>query len=125
MKKEKIFPTLIILAAAMSLFGACTTTVNTDAAPSQAPSQPSSTEQAADSLPHSSPSDNEIQKLQLSDSLKRGCQRGRSAGGFGKVGLPVGEIAVDFTLKDTEGVTVSLSGLLSEKPVVMAFGSFT
>ena len=34
-------------------------------------------------------------------------------------------MAVDFTLKDIHGNTVSLAGLLSEKPVVMVFGSFT
>jgi len=63
--------------------------------------------------------------LVLSDDLKRGCERRRPSGGFENVGLAVGETAVDFTLKDVQGNTVSLAGLLSEKPVVMVFGSFT
>ena len=61
----------------------------------------------------------------LSDALMRDCKRSRTSGGFGNVGLAEGEMAVDFTLKDIHGNTVSLAGLLSEKPVVMVFGSFT
>ncbi len=61
----------------------------------------------------------------LSDELIREMQRTRRPGGFDNVGLAIGDTAVDFTLKDIEGNTVSLRSLLSEKPVVMVFGSFT
>lgn len=67
----------------------------------------------------------EPEALLLSDALKRGCERSRPSGGFENVGLAVGETAVNFELKDIHGNTVSLAGLLSEKPVVMVFGSFT
>ena len=67
----------------------------------------------------------EPEALFLSDALKRGCERSRPSGGFNNVGLAVGETAVNFRLKDIHGNTVSLAGLLSEKPVVMVFGSFT
>ncbi len=61
----------------------------------------------------------------LSDALMSGCERTEGFGGFGNVGLAVGETAVAFTLQDVHGNTVSLAGLLIEKPVVMVFGSFT
>jgi len=57
----------------------------------------------------------------LSSDLTRGCQRG----GDGTRGLPVGALAVDFTLDDTTVQRHTLSNLLAEKPVVMVFGSFT
>ena len=60
----------------------------------------------------------------LSEALVRGCERTRPSGGFENIGLAVGETAVDFALEDVHGHTVSLAGLLSEKPVVMVFGSF-
>jgi hypothetical protein len=58
--------------------------------------------------------------LTSSDALTRDCQRGQGSSGLG-----VGEVAVNFTLKDTYGSEYSLSTLLAEKPVVMVFGSFT
>ena len=61
----------------------------------------------------------------LLNDLARDIKRTRRSGGFDNVGLTIGETAVDFTLKDVDGNTVSLRGLLSEKPVVMVFGSFT
>ncbi len=61
----------------------------------------------------------------LSNVLIRDCQRTAPSGGFENVGLAVGETAIDFTLKDVDGNTVSLASLLGEKPVVMIFGSFT
>ncbi len=66
-------------------------------------------------------------ELELSSALIRGgCEGvGRPEGGFQAAGLAVGETAVDFTLKDINGNTVSLAGLLIEKPVLMVFGSFT
>jgi len=57
----------------------------------------------------------------LSSDLTRGCLRG----GDGTRSLPVGALAVDFTLDDTTGQRHTLSTLLAEKPVVMVFGSFT
>ena len=67
----------------------------------------------------------EIDGPLLSSALKRDCQRTGASGGFQNVGLAEGEIAVDFTLNDVNGNSVTLSGLLAEKPVVMVFGSFT
>lgn len=61
----------------------------------------------------------------LSNALMRGCKRTRPSGGFESAGLAVEETAVDFTLRDVHGNEASLAGLLSEKPVVMVFGSFT
>ena len=61
----------------------------------------------------------------LSNDLIRDIKRVRRSGDFDNVGLTIGDTAVDFTLKDVDGNTVSLRGLLSEKPVVMVFGSFT
>ena len=59
----------------------------------------------------------------LSDVLIGNC----TADGFAsdKIGLPVGEKAINFTLKDVQGTEVRLSRLLAEKPVVLIFGSFT
>ena len=67
----------------------------------------------------------ETKMPELSDALKRNCQRSGPSGGFDNAGLDVGEMAVDFTLKDTQGNTVRLAELLSQKPVMMVFGSFT
>jgi len=74
--------------------------------------------------PTPAPTDSEPKGLLLSDALKRGCQTYNSVA-FGKVGLVEGATAVDFTLEDTSGNTISLSALLREKPVVMVLGSFT
>ncbi len=63
--------------------------------------------------------------LVLSDELIREMKRTRRSGDFDDVGLSIGERAVDFTLRDVDRNTVSLRSLLSEKPVVMVFGSFT
>jgi len=60
----------------------------------------------------------------LPDSLRRNCQI-TGGGNFDNVGLATGETAVNFTLKDIHGIDYRLSRLLVEKPVVMAFGSFT
>jgi hypothetical protein len=60
----------------------------------------------------------------LSGALKRGCQLPQS-GSIGSIGLGEGETAVDFTLSDTHGNGVTLSGLLREKPVALVLGSFT
>jgi hypothetical protein len=39
--------------------------------------------------------------------------------------LKVGDLAVDFTLKDVNGNNHTLSEMLQEKPVVLIFGSYT
>jgi hypothetical protein len=36
-----------------------------------------------------------------------------------------GSLAVEFTLRDVDGVAYTLSDLLSEKPVLMVFGAYT
>ena len=69
----------------------------------------------------------EPQGLQLSDALKSNCEPNQeeTRNSFRNVGLEVGTIAVDFTLSDTNGNEITLSELLSVKPVAMVFGSFT
>jgi hypothetical protein len=60
----------------------------------------------------------------LSYSLKRGCVYPQ-ASNFNTVGLPTGEMAIDFTLDAINNNKVNLANLLRDKPVVMVFGSFT
>ncbi len=98
-------------------FGACASTVTP--APTTTPTPNLEQGEVPDSVIH------ETKGPELSDALIRGCERTRPSGGFENVGLAVGETAVDFTLRDVHGNTVSLAGLLAEKPVVMVFGSFT
>ena len=79
--------------------------------------------------PNSSPvqapsTEAEPEKPVLSNALERSCQLAKSDN-FGNAGLRVGEKAVDFTLRDIYGTEFGLSQLLTEKPVVMVFGSFT
>jgi peroxiredoxin len=40
-------------------------------------------------------------------------------------GPDVGELAIDFALRDVDGNEHTLSQLLADKPVVLIFGSFT
>ena len=99
-------------------FGACAPTVTP--APTTTPTPNLELGEVPDPVIH------ETKRPELSDALIRGCERtSRPSGGFENVGLAVGETAVDFTLQDVHGNTVSLAGLLTEKPVVMVFGSFT
>jgi hypothetical protein len=99
------------------LFGAC--------APANTPADETITlpSPGSDAFQVNSPP--ELEGPALSDALKRGCQRTGTSGGFQNIGLAEGEVAVDFTLNNIDGNTVTLSGLLAEKPVVMVFGSFT
>lgn len=39
--------------------------------------------------------------------------------------LRAGDRAVEFSLRDTEGVVVTLSGLLATRPVLLVHGAFT
>ncbi|MBC8510022.1 MAG: hypothetical protein ISR58_03195 [Anaerolineales bacterium] len=57
----------------------------------------------------------------LSTELARGCERG----GPGAQPPKDGQLAIDFTLLDVAENSYTLSELLSEKPVVLIFGSFT
>lgn len=61
----------------------------------------------------------------LPTALTCDCPLGPTPGGFERVGIAVGEEAINFTLQDTAGKYYRLSRLLGEKPVVMVFGSFT
>jgi hypothetical protein len=61
----------------------------------------------------------------LLEELSRNCQPAESKDDFKDVGLSIGQRAVNFTLKDTQGAEFRLSQLLVEMPVVMIFGSFT
>ncbi len=61
---------------------------------------------------------------ELSNALSGNCM-GEANEDLEGAGLPVGDLAVDFTLNDVNGNSVNLAGLLGEKPVVMIFGSFT
>lgn len=115
---------MMVISVLMLSFGACAPTVTpapaTTPAPTPTPTPNLEPSEAPDSVIH------ETNGLELSDALIRGCERtGRPSGGFQNAGLAVGETAVDFTLQDVNGNTVSLAGLLAEKPVVMVFGSFT
>ncbi|MFV1948743.1 MAG: hypothetical protein ACC633_02285 [Anaerolineales bacterium] len=57
----------------------------------------------------------------LADNLKSGCTKKDP-----KTSSPKeGELAVEFSLRDVNGVEYTLSEMLSEKPVYMIFGSFT
>ncbi len=40
-------------------------------------------------------------------------------------GVETGDTAIEFTLKDIEGTSYSLSSLLETKPVLLVFGSYT
>lgn len=61
----------------------------------------------------------------LSGVLNAGCEKNLPSGGIGKAGVAQGRLAVDFTLKDTDGRDHTLSAMLAQKPVLMVFGSFT
>ena len=61
----------------------------------------------------------------LLEELSRNCQLAESRDDFKDVGLSIGQRAVNFTLKDTQGAEFRLARLLVERPVVMVFGSFT
>jgi len=81
---------------------------------------------AADAEPASSRDDgNGIEEPVLSNNLKRNCQFAQVSEDFDDTGLPIGETAVNFTLKDAHDTEFRLSRLLAEKPVVMVLGSFT
>ncbi len=108
---------MMAISVLMLAFGACVSTVTPAPTPTLMPNPEAS--EVPDSVVH------ETKGPELSDALMRGCERTRASGGFENVGLAVGETAVDFTLQDVHGNTVSLAGLLIEKPVVMVFGSFT
>jgi hypothetical protein len=41
------------------------------------------------------------------------------------LGLKTGQLAIDFWLKDVNGIEFSLFGMLVDKPVVLEFGSYT
>ena len=92
-------------------------------------SEPTTAPQSApgvDAEPASTPDDaNGIEEPALSDDLKRNCQFEQVGEDFDDAGLPVGETAVNFTLKDIHDTEFRLSRLLAEKPVVMVLGSFT
>lgn len=59
--------------------------------------------------------------VQLSDDRAYACDPTAS----GRKRPRVAEPAIDFMLKDVEGNSYTLSELLTEKPVYLAFGSFT
>ena len=76
---------------------------------------PTSTSTATTNVEHKEPV--------LSDTLIRDCKAGDFASE--NVGLPIGEKAINFRLKDLKGTEISLSQLLADKPVLLIFGSFT
>ena len=61
-------------------------------------------------------------KLEPAGTLARRCDQFQS---FATRPMTPGQLAIDFTLKDTKGKAYTLSKLLAEKPVIMIFGSFT
>jgi len=67
------------------------------------------------------PTDSQIFSPELTSNLKSGCTKKDP-----KTSSPnEGELAVNFSLRDVNGVEYTLSEMLSEKPVYMIFGSFT
>jgi cytochrome oxidase Cu insertion factor (SCO1/SenC/PrrC family) len=69
-----------------------------------------------------------ISPASAAPSLPGVLQRGLPMPGqasFSKAGIAQGQLAIDFTLKDTKGQSFTLSRLLSDKPVVLIIGSFT
>ncbi len=89
---------------------------------------PVETSPAQTTTPESSPNPSaeiEFGEPMLLEDLSRNCQSAESEYNFKNVGLPIGQTAINFTLKDTQGTEYRLSRLLAEKPVVMVFGSFT
>jgi cytochrome oxidase Cu insertion factor (SCO1/SenC/PrrC family) len=61
-------------------------------------------------------------RLEPASTLARRCDQYQS---FAARPMTPGQLAIDFTLKDTAGKAYTLSNLLAEKPVIMIFGSFT
>ncbi len=61
----------------------------------------------------------------LLEGLIRNSQSTEDKEDFKNAGLSIGQVAINFTLKDTQDNEFRLSRLLAEKPVVMIFGSFT
>ena len=121
-------PGLIIatLALLVLVATACAPEATPATSPPVAPPSPSSHPTATPSekpVPSSSPTATPTEEPVLSASLKRGCTT--AEGGFDNAGLSVGEVAVNFTLKDIHGEDYRLSRLLGEKPVLMVFASFT
>lgn len=108
-KESRIVPSrllsILIVVLVSALLLACSPAEDKPSARTTAPGEATASEAA---------------NLISSDALTRDCQRGQGSSGLG-----VGEVAVDFTLKDTYGSEYSLSALLADKPVVMVFGSFT
>ena len=118
MRSAKFWLTLL-LAALFILLSACEPATSISPIPTHIPT----------TQPEPSGSDNQTDNLadepQLSTELKRGCQIGPDSRDFEQAGLAVGTEAINFTLKDLWGDEIRLSRLLTEKPVVMIFGSFT
>ena len=128
MVKTKLWLILVVLGLLAVLIAACS--------PAPAPSSPSPTIPASTTtegpeepvLPAApvSPAIEEPQEPVLPTILKRDCQLDQSSfRNFNNAGLRIGEIAVNFTLRDIHGTEFRLSRLLAEKPVMMVFGSFT
>jgi hypothetical protein len=63
----------------------------------------------------------------LSDNLTRDCQLSEASAhsNFEDSGVGVGEMAINFTLRNIDGTEFKLSRFLAEKPVMMVFGAFT
>ena len=126
---KRITAFIVIVCFLLILVG-CVETVST---PTQKPESagaeaPVDTSLAETTVPESKSNPNiTIESVEpvLLDTLKRNCQITQGSGNFNETGLAVGETAVNFTLKDTNGTEFRLSRFLAEKPVMMVFGSFT
>ena len=106
-----VIPFLILFAASCSSLSERLDTETPEVIPSEA---------AQTDTPPAEIPPTQVIEPSLSSDLVRGCDnRDRS------VKRPQeGEPAIEFTLKDVDGNTYTLSGLLKEKPVVMVLGSF-
>jgi len=128
MTKYELCLVVVMLFLISLLIAACSTLPETIPAPqtSSPAIVPPSSAPAVPSEPTTThPTETESPEPVLSNNLKRDCQINRDSEGFDTVGLSIGETAVNFALRDIYGTEVQLSRLLSEKPVVMVFGSFT
>jgi len=123
---------LICLGAITVCFSACQAVYLTESSSaiqeiemkvSQTPPEPTNTvtngpEPTAQVITPTAP---QIFSPELTGNLKYGCTKKDP-----KTPSPKeGELAVNFSLRDVNGVEYTLSEMLSEKPVYMIFGSFT
>lgn len=110
-------PVLCLVLLLLALLAACGTAAPT-ATPGAVPPSPT-----ASATPTVTPTPRPVPpSLEAASKLLRRCDQGQSSSARP---MTPGQLAIDFTLKDTKDNAYTLSSLLANKPVVMIFGSFT